>query len=77
MCEGDPFFYGSYMYLHCRLADRYDVEVVPGMTSFSAACAAAGTPLVSMRETLTVLPGVLPAGGAGRDAWPAWTPRSS
>ena len=60
VCEGDPFFYGSYMHLHCRLADRYKVEVVPGITSFSAACAAAGTPLVSMRETLTVLPGVLP-----------------
>lgn len=60
VCEGDPFFYGSYMHLHCRLADRYEVEVVPGITSFSAACAAAGTPLVSMRETLTVLPGVMP-----------------
>ncbi len=60
VCEGDPFFYGSYMHLHHRLSDRYDIEVVPGITSFSAACAAAGTPLVSMGETLTVLPGVLP-----------------
>jgi precorrin-2/cobalt-factor-2 C20-methyltransferase len=60
VCEGDPFFYGSYMHLHHRLCDRYDTEVVPGITSLSAACAAAGTPLVSMRETLTVLPGVLP-----------------
>jgi precorrin-2 C(20)-methyltransferase len=60
VCEGDPFFYGSYMHLHQRLSSRYDVEVVPGITSFSAACAAAGTPLVSMRETLTVLPAVLP-----------------
>ena len=24
ICEGDPFFYGSYMYLHDRLADRYE-----------------------------------------------------
>ena len=23
LCEGDPFFYGSYMYLHDRLARRY------------------------------------------------------
>ncbi|KGS12910.1 precorrin-2 C20-methyltransferase, partial [Pseudomonas coronafaciens] len=23
ICEGDPFFYGSYMYLHDRLAERY------------------------------------------------------
>jgi precorrin-2 C(20)-methyltransferase len=60
VCEGDPFFYGSYMHLHHRLCDRHEVEVVPGITSLSAACAAAGAPLVSMRETLTVLPGVLP-----------------
>ena len=45
LCEGDPFFYGSYMYLHERLAQRYETEVVPGVTSFSAAAAAAGTPL--------------------------------
>jgi len=23
LCEGDPFFYGSYMYIHDRLAPRY------------------------------------------------------
>jgi len=58
VCEGDPFFYGSYMYLHERLARRYDTTVVPGVTSFSAAAAAAGTPLVSLEETLTVIPGL-------------------
>jgi precorrin-2/cobalt-factor-2 C20-methyltransferase len=61
VCEGDPFFYGSYMYLHHRLAGRYDTTVIPGVTSVSAASAAAGAPLVSTTETLTVLPGVLPA----------------
>ena len=60
LCEGDPFFYGSYMYLHERLADRYATEVVPGVTSFSAATAAAGTPLVRRDDILTVLPGTLP-----------------
>jgi len=45
VCEGDPFFYGSYMYVHERLADRYDTTVVPGVTSISAAAAAAGTTL--------------------------------
>ena len=60
ICEGDPFFYGSYMYLHERLADRYPTTVIPGVTSFSAAAAAAGVPLVSMNEVLTILPGVLP-----------------
>jgi precorrin-2/cobalt-factor-2 C20-methyltransferase len=60
VCEGDPFFYGSYMYIHQRLAERFPTEVVPGITSVSAASAAAGRPLVSRNETLTVLPGVLP-----------------
>ncbi|MDX6718345.1 MAG: precorrin-2 C20-methyltransferase / precorrin-3B C17-methyltransferase [Solirubrobacteraceae bacterium] len=60
LCEGDPFFYGSYMYLHERLASRYETEVVPGVTSFSAAAAAAGTPLAKRDDVLTVLPGTLP-----------------
>lgn len=58
--EGDPLFYGSYMHLHVRLGERYPTEVVPGVTAFSAACAAAGLPLVSSAERLTVLPGILP-----------------
>ncbi len=61
LCEGDPFLYGSYMYLHDRLASRYRSEVIPGVTSFSAAAAAAGTPLVRRDDVLTILPGTLPA----------------
>ena len=62
LCEGDPFFYGSYMYIHERLADRYETEVVPGVTAFSAAAAAAGTPLAKRDDVLVVVPGTLPAG---------------
>ena len=40
LSEGDPFFYGSYMYLHNRLADRYDTTVVPGISSPVAGSAA-------------------------------------
>lgn len=61
LCEGDPFFYGSYMYLHERLAPRFPTEVVPGVTSFSAAAAAAGRPLVKRDDVLTILPGTLPS----------------
>ena len=61
LCEGDPFLYGSYMYLHDRLSGRFAAEVIPGVASFSAAAAAAGTPLVRRDETLTILPGTLPA----------------
>ena len=60
LCEGDPFFYGSFMYLFARLSDRYDVEVVPGVTSVTACAARAGMPLAARNERLTVLPGPLP-----------------
>lgn len=59
LCEGDPFFYGSYTYLHERLAHRFATEVVPGVTAFSAAAAAAGTPLAKRDDVLVVLPGTL------------------
>ncbi|ATY13943.1 ATP-binding protein [Amycolatopsis sp. AA4] len=61
LCEGDPFFYGSYMYMHERLAGRFEAEVVPGVTSVSAAASVLGRPLVQRDEVLTVLPGTLPA----------------
>jgi precorrin-2 C20-methyltransferase / precorrin-3B C17-methyltransferase len=61
LCEGDPFFYGSYMYLHERLAARYETTVIPGVTSFSAAAASAGTPLVKRDDVFMALPGTLSA----------------
>jgi len=61
LCEGDPFFYGSFMYIFARLADTYQVEVVPGVTSVTACAARARMPLAARNERLTVLPGPLPA----------------
>jgi precorrin-2 C20-methyltransferase/precorrin-3B C17-methyltransferase len=66
LAEGDPFFYGSYMHLHERLAHRYRTEVVAGVTSMAAAAAALGRPLVERDEVLTVLPGTLPTEELGR-----------
>ncbi len=60
LAEGDPLFYGSYMHMHKRLADRYPTEVVPGVTSVSAAASRLGTPLAEGDEVLTILPGTLP-----------------
>ena len=60
LCEGDPFFYGSFMYLFARLSARYRVEIVPGVTSVTACAAVAGLPLAARNERLTVLPGPLP-----------------
>jgi precorrin-2 C20-methyltransferase / precorrin-3B C17-methyltransferase len=61
LCEGDPGFYGSYQHLHVRLRDRFSAQIVPGVSSVSAAAAAVGEPLVRHDESLTVLAGTLPA----------------
>ena len=53
-------FYGSFMYLQARLADRFAVEVVPGVTSVSAASALARLPLSAREGRIAVLPGTLP-----------------
>ena len=60
ICEGDPFFYGSYMYLHDRLAGRYEAQVVPGVCSMLGCASVLGTPLVYRNQALGVLSGVLP-----------------
>ncbi|WP_102108748.1 precorrin-2 C(20)-methyltransferase [Oceaniglobus roseus] len=60
LCEGDPFFYGSFMYLHARLSARFSCEVVPGVSSLAACAAAARRPLAARNERVTVLPGPLP-----------------
>ncbi len=60
LAEGDPLFYGSYMYMHDRLSERFPTEVVPGVTAFTAATAAVSSPLVRQTDVLTVLPGTLP-----------------
>ncbi len=60
LCEGDPLFYGSYMYFHERLAARFETTVIPGVTAFSAAAAAAGTPLVKREDVFVAVPGTLP-----------------
>ncbi len=60
LCEGDPLFYGSFMYLFARLSGRFEVEVVPGVTSVTACAARAGIPLAARNERLTILPGPLP-----------------
>lgn len=60
LAEGDPMFYGSYMYMHDRLSDRFETEVVPGVPAFSAATAAVAEPLVRQTDVLTILPGTLP-----------------
>jgi precorrin-2/cobalt-factor-2 C20-methyltransferase len=61
LCEGDPLFYGSFMYLQNRLAGRYATEIVPGVPSAVAGAAAVGVPLAARDDVLTVLSGTLAA----------------
>ena len=59
LCEGDPFFYGSAMYVFDRLAAAYPCEVVPGVTGMSGCWAQARLPMTHGDDVLTVLPGTL------------------
>jgi precorrin-2/cobalt-factor-2 C20-methyltransferase len=59
LCEGDPFFYGSFMYLFARMAERFPVEVVPGVSSLTACAAVLGAPLAARNDVLTVIPAPL------------------
>ena len=43
LCEGDPLLYGSFMYVLDRLKDDHTVLTVPGVSSLSAAAAAANS----------------------------------
>ncbi len=60
LCEGDPFFYGSFMYLFGRMAEKFRVEVVPGVSSLTACAAVLGAPLAARNDVLTVVPAPLP-----------------
>ena len=61
LCEGDPFFYGSFMYLFERMAADFSVEVVPGVSSLTACAAALDAPLAARNDVLSVVPATLPA----------------
>lgn len=60
LCEGDPFFYGSFMHLHSRLIETHPVQVVPAITGMSGAWTVTGQPITWGDDVLTVLMGTLP-----------------
>lgn len=60
LCEGDPFFYGSFMHLYTRLRETNPVQVVPAITGMSGAWTATGQPITWGDDVLTVLMGTLP-----------------
>jgi precorrin-2/cobalt-factor-2 C20-methyltransferase len=60
LCEGDPFFYGSFMHLHTRLQGRAEVEVIAGITGMTGCWNAIGTPFTWGDDVLSVLMATLP-----------------
>ena len=57
--EGDPMLFGTFSYVMESMRSNHPdlpVEVVPGVTSVTAAAASAQTPLVSHGQSLAVLP---------------------
>ncbi len=59
LCEGDPFFYGSFMHLHVRLKDKAAVEVIPGIPGMAGCWTATGRPITWGDDVLTVLTGTM------------------
>lgn len=60
LCAGDPFFYGSFMYLFQRIKKTHNVKTIPGVTSLTACAAALEQPLASRDDVLSVIPATLP-----------------
>jgi len=59
LCEGDPFLYGSAMYLFDRLSPAHRCEIVPGISGMSGCWSAAHLPMVHGDDVLSVLPATL------------------
>lgn len=59
LCEGDPFFYGSFMHLYERLKHRAEVTVIPGIPGMVGCWNGMG-PMTWGDDVLTVLMGTLP-----------------
>ncbi len=56
---GDPFLYSTFLYLYRIFRERYPdipIEVVPGVSSITAAAVACGVPLAMASERIAVLP---------------------
>jgi precorrin-2/cobalt-factor-2 C20-methyltransferase len=60
LCEGDPFFYGSFMHLYTRLQDHAEIEVIAGIPGMAGCWNAVGRPIALGDDVMTVLMGTLP-----------------
>jgi precorrin-2/cobalt-factor-2 C20-methyltransferase len=60
LCEGDPFFYGSFMHLYSRLQGRAELDVIAGIPGMAGCWNAVGQPIALGDDVMTVLMGTLP-----------------
>ena len=60
LCEGDPYFYGSFMHLHTRLQGRVEIEVIAGIPGMVGCWNGVGQPIALGDDVMTVLMGTLP-----------------
>jgi precorrin-2/cobalt-factor-2 C20-methyltransferase len=61
LCLGDPMLYGTFMYIFNRLSPRFQVEVVPGISSVMASAAMLGVPLTYRNDIFTIIPATVEA----------------
>jgi precorrin-2/cobalt-factor-2 C20-methyltransferase len=59
LCEGDPYFYGSFMHLHARLQGRVAIEVIAGIPGMAGCWNSVGQPIALGDDVTTVLMGTL------------------
>ena len=53
---GDTSIFSTYSYVQRKLIDRYEIETIPGITSFTACAAARNKALVEQNDILTIVP---------------------
>jgi precorrin-2/cobalt-factor-2 C20-methyltransferase len=59
LCEGDPYFYGSFMHLHARLRQRVEIEVIAGIPGMAGCWNSVGQPIALGDDVTTILMGTL------------------
>lgn len=59
LCEGDPYFYGSFMHLHTRLQTRVEIVVIAGIPGMVGCWNGVGQPIALGDDVTTVLMGTL------------------
>ena len=53
---GDTSVFSTYSYVQKRLMGKYEIETIPGITSFTACAAAKNKALVEQNQILTIVP---------------------